>query len=135
MELDQWENKTAFFAGLTALGSSKVDYSLYALWSFRDAFETPEDQRPRTAAVRAASLWFIYAADTLWSNAKNERVFEGRSGAAGDKPELHAKDWTGFNLERWALWSSGLERAEEADDGATALIKQAKNAIDRAVNG
>ncbi|KAH8891831.1 hypothetical protein GQ53DRAFT_746313 [Thozetella sp. PMI_491] len=135
-DLERWENQSAFLAQLTGLveagQDSRADFSLFALWAFRTAFETATD-RPSVAAVRLASQWLIYAGDKLFQNAKQEKSFPQRSGAEGDR--LGAKGWTGFNLERWTVWKDGLDaaRADLADEGSRSLLTEAGAAMEKAM--
>lgn len=139
-ERQSWENKNAFLAQLTAAADvdyesdkiSPMDFSLYALWSFRDAFETEASvQKPGDAAVRAACWWYIYAADRLWANVKHSRVFPKRSGISRGKYE--EKAWRGYNRERWAAWQNGLVNAQanDMDEESKILIRDALEHIKR----
>ncbi|KAG4436188.1 hypothetical protein IFR05_008348, partial [Cadophora sp. M221] len=60
----EWANLNAFVARLTALSLSipTFDFSLYAIWTMRSAFEGNE---PNDAAVDAAKMWFLYAGELI----------------------------------------------------------------------
>ena len=108
-----------------------TDFSLYGLWTFCRAFEdeSSSDIPPETA-VRSACLWYIYAADRLWANVKNCRVFGG--------PEAREKDpSSGYNRKRWDTWKEHLEAAQTAytDEETKKLIQDALTHIKRVETG
>ena len=115
-ERQRWENRNAFLAQLTAAAQVNytnnwhhpMDFSLFGLWALRTAFEneTPAEEVPGDTTVRVACWWYIYAADRLWANVENGRVFEGKVGCGWGK--YQNKSWTGYNRERWAVWEEGL---------------------------
>jgi len=75
-----WENATAFFAQLTA-ASANTGFSLWALTAFQYAFgpwETPTS--PTDIAVQAACLWYVYAADRLWTHVDNDQQLDYKRG-------------------------------------------------------
>lgn len=109
-DLTRINNKTAFLARLTALSKEKdpFDFSLYALWALRDAFE--EECPPSynaEAAVRNAAVWIEYAGRTLWKLAVENREFRDRLAVPGKK--YADKPWRGFTEERWNVWRAGFE--------------------------
>ncbi|PWY81905.1 hypothetical protein BO70DRAFT_379865 [Aspergillus heteromorphus CBS 117.55] len=106
-EIQEWENRNAFMAQLTAaadhLGHA-MDFSIYGLYTFEEAFEK---DKPVEEAVRTACVWFIFAGKRLWENCRAGRVFGGE----GDPPRR------GFDLERWQLWKGGIGAARLAIGG------------------
>lgn len=102
-EISQWVNLNAFAARLTA--SRAADFSLYAIWTMRDALETPAAQtktKTLDGHVQAACAWiqhagaFLYKCEESWDKdprkgdpAKGGLLWEGKSG---------------FCRERWSLW-------------------------------
>lgn len=96
----------AFVARLTALSPSipAFDFSLYAIWTMRSAFEGNESDND--AAVEAARMWFKYAADTIERLSHEGKTFEGPVAKGGEK--YRDKKWTGFSDERLSLWRDAL---------------------------
>ena len=98
------------------------DFSLYALWDLRAAFEEElVSEVARKILLRAASLWMIHCADRLWANVQAGRSFmHHASGAnpafAGQKFEEEHHTWTGFNHKRWEIWARGFEHVDEPED-------------------
>jgi hypothetical protein len=101
----QWQNLNAFFARLTATSSliPAFDFSLYALWTLRAAFE---DQEPTPANIDAGKMWFLYAGEMLEKLSREEKGFDGRMGREGSRYE--GKNWKGFNAERLGIWKQGV---------------------------
>jgi hypothetical protein len=141
-------NKVAFLAQLTFSPANFVpdpekkcgpfDFSLYALWDLRDAFEeTTEPRAPNTTLLRAASLWMIYGADRLWANVQSKRDFRHKASSSNPAKEGKAylkpkKEWVGFNKERWEIWVKGFENGKETEDGELrALVEEALKQIER----
>jgi hypothetical protein len=141
-------NKTVFLARLTSSSSNSVpdpetapgpfDFSLYALWAFREAFEDDvEHGVPRLIAIRAASLWMIYCAERLWANVLIKRKFIYKptnhcNAQPGDRYYREKKrQWLGFNPERWNVWIQGLEEGLEVDNKEVeALVQRALGEIE-----
>lgn len=132
-QLTRITNKTAFLARLTALSKEKdpFDFSLYALWALRDAFEEEcpagYDAEP---AIRNAAVWIEYAGKMLWKLAVGNREFRDRLAIPGRK--FAGKPWRGFTEERWNVWRAGFEevgsQAEAAEvEEAEGLKKQGIN--------
>jgi len=136
----RWDHRNAFLAQLAAAAQvdyksdwhHPMDFSLFGLWAFGTAFEkeAPADVSADTA-VRAVCWWYIYAADRLWANVENGRVWEGKIGSGLGK--YQDKPWTGYNRERWGVWEQGLMAAKGAStDGETKkLIEDALAHIKR----
>jgi len=86
------------------------DFSIYALWDLRDAFENDtEPEAHHIILLRAASLWILYCADRLWANIQAQRnfvhkAFNTNNGGAGEHYVKQKKKWSSFNQERWRLW-------------------------------
>ncbi|KAI0154232.1 hypothetical protein GGR57DRAFT_502818 [Xylariaceae sp. FL1272] len=127
----EWEHKTAFVAQLTSRAKidysegakSVFDFSTYALWAMRAAFEGYERPASETA-LRAACLWFIYAGEVLCENVEHEVVFPDRVGVSYER--FAQKGWRGFERERMEVWKSELVAAGRLQSGETkALIEQA----------
>ena len=120
-------NKTAFLARLTALSApgpaDPLDFSLYALWALRDAFEEecPANHNAEPA-IRNAAVWIEYAGKTLWQQAVDGREFSGRQAAPGKK--FADKAWRGFTEERWNVWRGGFE--EVGSQAEASEVEEAK---------
>jgi hypothetical protein len=134
-------NKIAFLARLTSASSNSVpdpetapgpfDFSLYALWAFRSAFENDvEPGVPRIIRIRAASLWMIHCAERLWANVLIRRKFVHKAtnynrAEPGRRYYREKKRrWLGFNPERWNIWIQGLESGLEVDDEEVEVLVQ-----------
>lgn len=110
--LAQCANKTAFLARLTSRSTrgDPLDFSLYALWALREAFE---EECPAghnlEPAIRNAALWINFAGKELGTLAVQNRDFSGRMAIPGKK--FADKEWKGFNGERWGIWKAGFEEA------------------------
>jgi hypothetical protein len=98
---EQWTNLNAFVARLTALSSSipAFDFSLYAIWTMRTAFEG--DEIPESH-VEAAKVWFLYAEETMERLSREEKTFDGKVAVGGDR--FKDKEWRGFSAERLEVW-------------------------------
>jgi hypothetical protein len=142
-------NKLVFLAQLTNLPENNMldpevnpgpyDFSVYALWDLRDAFEKAANiEATSITLLCAASLWIIYCADRLWSNVQAKRSFVHKgsgtnSAEAGEQYLKYKKEWTGFNAERWKVWINGLEMAREVQDkNARQLVARALKEVERA---
>jgi hypothetical protein len=117
-EKQRWKNLTAFWAGLTH--SRSTDFSDHAFGAFNDALgphETPEETTPSDFLLQTACIWFIVAADTLWS-----RFHEG------------AENW---ESEKWDRWTKELSKFRNVDGEAETktLIEEALAAIEKAELG
>lgn len=119
-----WDNKTAFLAHLTSKAdpadeNDPFDYSLYALWSMRDALETdPPADVDNGPAVRNAALWVTIAGPVLQRMSSESKEMSRNTGAAGAK--FSQKGWKGFNPERWNVWKAGFEEARGSVEEAKA---------------
>ncbi|KAM3074927.1 hypothetical protein ACMFMG_008333 [Clarireedia jacksonii] len=136
-EKTSYENQNAFLAQL--LSTSKVstgpdefetlDFSLFALWAFRDAFEN-EGNKSKDLAIRSACWWLVFAAEKLWCNVVNKRNMPDKTGVGGDLYEK--KGWVGFDRERWEIWRQGLRNADRGRETGK-LIKDALACIERVI--
>lgn len=94
-----------------------MDFLLYAMFACNDAFKGKHQHK---SAVRAACLWFIYAAGSMLENCKI-----GRAYSMEDPPPR------GFDMDRWHEWKLGLvfTRAGSRDESTRELIKRAREKI------
>src|SRR6185437_10550527 len=114
----RWANLNAFLAQLSQAADfhytapneppnfHPIDKSLRAIWTISNALENeehPSKTPVNTAARRAVCLWFIYAADRLWANVQNGRIYVRGFGAG-----------PGYKRERWNVWEQGLQDAKAA---------------------
>jgi len=101
----EWTNLNGFVARLTALSLSlsipAFDFSLYAIWAMRSAYEKNEAD---AAAVEAAKIWFVYAKEAMEKLSRDGKSFEGPIAKAGEK--YADRDWKGFSEERLAVWKA-----------------------------
>ncbi|KAH5117542.1 hypothetical protein HBI49_153200 [Parastagonospora nodorum] len=120
----QYINKVALLAQLTSSPANfplqpgtttgPFDFSLYALWDFREAFEnTAEPRAHNTTVLRAAALWMIHAADRLWENVRAKRDFRHR--ASNGNPAKEG-DASRKSRKRWDIWIKGLENGKEVEN-------------------
>lgn len=126
-DYQDWNNKTAFLAHLTALSNPSeagdaFNYSLYALWAMRSAFEedSPRDES-YVPAVRNAAIWILLAGKALRSVSSENVAVSDNTGAPGSK--FSDKAWKGFSEERWAVWKEGFREAAD-------LVKDARAAVE-----
>lgn len=149
-EVSRYENQVTFLAQLTNSPANTVpnpenepgpfDFSLYALWELRGAFEATEEPRaPTTTYLRSVCYWVMYAADRLWANVQAKRDFRHKASnsnpaEAGDAYHKK-KNWVGFNRERWDIWMQGLENARDGADEATrGLVDKALKEVERVMD-
>ncbi|KAG4429139.1 hypothetical protein IFR05_015382 [Cadophora sp. M221] len=106
-----WVNRNAFAARLTAVSKREdcLDYSLFCIWSIRNALEdnSPEE-KTMSAVLQAAAMWMIYAAGEIHQRAVDGQTYEGRLAIGGRS--VQGKDWKGHSKERWELWAERLEQ-------------------------
>lgn len=102
---EQWTNLNGFVARLTSLSPSIpiFDYSIYAIWSLRAAFEGTETS---AAHIDAGKVWFRYAQEVIEKMSREKKSFEGRLAAPGSK--YKDKEWIGFGPERLHIWQAAL---------------------------
>ncbi|KAI0400849.1 hypothetical protein F4802DRAFT_583168 [Xylaria palmicola] len=133
-EIRHYENLAALLAQLSAAADvdygdpvmGEMDFSFWPTYIFKAALEREEGQpAPTDAALRVASLWFMYAADRLWANAKHGRVF----GRRGDDPG------TRMTREMWDRWQRGLVAAQATcnDEETRRLISSAIKCMENAL--
>ncbi|GKU07129.1 hypothetical protein FLAG1_10503 [Fusarium langsethiae] len=128
---DACVNINAFFARITAAGIN--DFTLYAIWTLREALEDPATkeiaQKTSPKLLKAASVWFIYAGDSLASATKEGKKFDGKMAKPGASLNEGA-EWRGFCDDRWKVWQQRMSDLKNAD-----LPEQTKTLIERAVEG
>ncbi|KAM7183256.1 Protein of unknown function (DUF3632) domain containing protein [Rhypophila sp. PSN 637] len=120
----KWTNYTAFLAKLTAVslsnkeeGNDALDFSTFALWSLREAFETSGSEEANATAGKLASLWIKHAGKELRVATENGVSLLQAQGCGGG--EFGERGWTGFNEDRWAVWKGGFRAFAEKDGGAS----------------
>lgn len=142
----RYYNKLVFLAQLTNLPENSVtdserelppyDFSLYALWNFRDVFEqNPETGSARTILLRGAALWMIHCADKLMSNVRAQRDFvhqaSGTNPAQAGHRFRNEHKWAGFNNKRWTIWVQGLEHVNGESEDVMRLVEKALSEVKR----
>lgn len=127
-----WINLNAWTATLTVSSQSRKlqpsDFSLYCIWTVREALEQQE-QAPEVA-VQTATIWFIYAAPTIWSFCQEQKSFDGKLAKPG--PEFSSREWRGFEKDRWTSWEVGFKHIagrEGLDEKTGKLVKDAVTAM------
>ncbi|KAI8652007.1 hypothetical protein NCS56_01417300 [Fusarium sp. Ph1] len=130
-------NINAFFARLTV--ANIEDNLLFAIWVFRDALEDPAEdeiaQKTSPELLKAAAVWFIYAAESLAKARDEAEQFDGKVARPGDSLSAF-KDvpgWRGFCPDRWNVWKArfaSLEKTESLAD-AKPLIDQALDKLNK----
>ncbi|KAE8386312.1 hypothetical protein BDV23DRAFT_175564 [Aspergillus alliaceus] len=126
-ERERWVKLNAFIAQLSQAADIRyppsgetfdmhcMDKSLHAIWTMQFALEhemhTPE-ALVDTAAMEAACVWFIYAADRLWANVQHSRMYDVSAGAGSNR--FKERGWNGYTRERWELWHECLQDAKGA---------------------
>ncbi|TGO77962.1 hypothetical protein BELL_0084g00170 [Botrytis elliptica] len=134
-EKTSYENKNAFLAQLLAISEVSIgvnefeplDFSLFALWVFRDAFEN-KGEKSKDLKMRVACWWLVFAAEKLRLNVVNEKSMPDRTGAGGDLYEK--KGWVGYSRERWDIWRECLRNAD-GDRETRELISDALACMER----
>lgn len=127
----RWININAWTAKLVASAHSvpkdHSDMSLYCIWTVRAALE--DHQQPSYVALAAASVWFIYAAPTVWDFCEQGKTFDGKVAKPGAL--FSDNDWRGFTKDRWRAWEERLSdlQGQISDDHTEKLIEQAKKAM------
>ncbi len=124
---EAWTNLNAFAAQLTAVG---IDFSLYAIWTLRDALEEEAEDAIGRAELSATAHWFRYCGPVLASLALKRLSFvKERSDPArvGRLCRESGISQDGFTVERWEFWRSRLEVLAA---GAGAEARTARVALD-----
>ncbi|KAH7194274.1 hypothetical protein DER44DRAFT_844066 [Fusarium oxysporum] len=111
-------NINGFFARATAAGVD--DLSLFAIWTLREALEDPAaDKISETSPklLKASSVWFIYAANSLAKASKDGKQFDGKVAKPGASLTEFKDEagWRGFNNDRWKVWQDRFSTLKEAD--------------------
>ncbi|TVY21112.1 hypothetical protein LARI1_G001961 [Lachnellula arida] len=106
LSAEQWCNLNAFAARLTSVSESipAFDFSLYAVWTLRTAFEGTEG--PSSTDADAAKVWFLYAKDIIERLSWEEKTFHGKKAKGGEK--YKDEEWRGFNPQRLEVWEAAL---------------------------
>ncbi|KAH8656630.1 hypothetical protein BGZ60DRAFT_417398 [Tricladium varicosporioides] len=126
-ESKRWLNMITFLAQLssaaeidyTNLSPSDVDFSFWSLWAFNELNPKGDGIFPTDAAIRAASVWLIYAGDRLWANIKNRKVFN----KVGNDPG------TVITREMWQTWKQALVSIK-----STSIHEEARKLVDEALD-
>lgn len=144
---EQWANLNGFVARLTH--TDIHDFSLYAIWSLRDALETPrplterqtgegdkqaskEEEVSTDELLPGALEWISNCADLLAKLVGQNKSFKPADRPGPDPGFLGqlAKDAGltegGFNAARWSFWRKRLEEISQTRDDAGGREKIAK---------
>ncbi|PTD08932.1 hypothetical protein FCULG_00011157 [Fusarium culmorum] len=128
---DACVNINAFFARVTAAGVD--DFTLYAIWTLREAIEDPAAdeiaQKTSPKLLKAASVWFIYAGDSLAKATKEGKQFDGKMAKPGASLRDGA-EWRGFCDDRWKVWQQRMSTLKDAD-----LPEETKTLVEKACQG
>ncbi|RTE84063.1 hypothetical protein BHE90_001409 [Fusarium euwallaceae] len=130
-------NINAFFARLTA--DDIQDSLLFAIWVFGEALEDPaEDEIAQTTSpelLKAASVWFIYGAESLAKARDEAKQFDGKLARPGDSLSAYrdVAGWGGFCPDRWNVWKARFSSLEKTGLSADAklLIDQAQDKLNK----
>ncbi|KAF4944023.1 hypothetical protein FSARC_14788 [Fusarium sarcochroum] len=130
-------NINGFFARVTAAGVN--DLSLFAIWVLREALEDPSEdkiaQQTSSDLLKAASVWFKYAAKDLAKASKETKQFDGKIAKPGASLSALKDEpgWRGFCEDRWKIWQTRLTSLKNADVQADAksLVLQALDNIEK----
>jgi hypothetical protein len=111
-EKTQWININAFLAILTkdnaeSSSGGPLDFSLYGIWSLRDALEGDESATLPQYKKDTAKVWIKLAGQTLKKLSEQEKTFDGKMAAPGSA--FSSKQWKGYNNERWEVWNTRLQ--------------------------
>ncbi|KAH7116546.1 hypothetical protein B0J13DRAFT_590379 [Dactylonectria estremocensis] len=130
---DAFTNLNAFYARITA--TNVHDLGLYAIWIIREALEDPEEgkiaKETSPDLLHAASVWFVYAAESLATLSEDQKQFDGKIARPG-KSLLARQDeagWKGFSSDRWQIWLDRLASLKDAD-----LTPEVKSSISQALD-
>ncbi|KAK4192356.1 hypothetical protein QBC35DRAFT_447670 [Podospora australis] len=137
-EVQQARNLAAFLAQTTQIEHNSkgggLDYSLYALWDLRFAFEEREIKKDTlnekafaTATMLQASEWMLGCPEVLRDLSRKGVDQPERCGVAGDQYiSSIGREWRGFNEERWQLWKDGFQDAQSwvVGEGSQEKIKR-----------
>lgn len=122
----------AFTAALVSAAHTKAngnpDFSLYCIWTVRDALEEELEVVPEVA-IAAASTWFVFAAPTIAELCRQGKSFEGKVAKGGFV--FQDRGWTGFSSDRWRAWEQKLKDAQSrvSDKTTAELLEQAIKAV------
>ncbi|KAH6961990.1 hypothetical protein BKA56DRAFT_636981 [Ilyonectria sp. MPI-CAGE-AT-0026] len=124
-------NLNAFFARTTA--ADVDDFSLFAVWIFREALEDPEkDEISKVTSpelLESVSVWLLYAAEPLAKMSREQKQFDGKMAKPGNSLAMFndSPGWKGLCQERWKTWLDRLASLNETKITAETqtLISQA----------
>lgn len=133
MSDEQWARLNAFVARVTAKGVS--DFSLYAIWSIRDALEVPrvfserdtsagdappknKEEAPISELLPGALQWFVHCGPQLWQLVQQKRGYKTASNQPdpaklGKLASEAGLTETGFNKARWDFWKQRFQEVSE----------------------
>ena len=126
----EWVNLNAFAARLTT--SQTADFSLYAIWTMRDALETPAAQtedRTLDGHVQAACAWVEHAGEFLYQCQESWEKDPLKGDPAKGGPLWEGK--SGFCRERWSLWRERMGELSKEKDLQVETREAAKGAAER----
>ncbi|KAJ8082469.1 hypothetical protein PM082_008324 [Marasmius tenuissimus] len=105
----QWANLNAFVSRIVVAQLS--DFELYAIWTLRDALESPEldeGDASLNGHVPAAAQWIFIAGSLIYENDREWSPPPNQGNPARGGP-LAPDVKKGFSKERWALWKKGFQ--------------------------
>ncbi|KAK1230963.1 hypothetical protein PQX77_005937 [Marasmius sp. AFHP31] len=127
----QWANLNAFVARIVVAQLS--DFELYAIWTLRDALESPELDKGDASLnghIPAAAQWIfiagslIHESDREWSPPPNQ----GNPARGGPLAQDVKK---GFSQERWAIWKKGFQAVSK--DAGSRITEGTKDIATKAL--
>lgn len=110
----EWVNFNSFAARL--LNHDMVSWFKLAVWSLRDALETPPRENLFDCDVAAAAQWIIHSGDLLFSVLEHDE----------EEPEAD-RFWSGplwkgkglLSVPRWGFWKHRFSEISEQETGQT----------------
>ncbi|CAM1501928.1 Fc.00g039120.m01.CDS01 [Cosmosporella sp. VM-42] len=132
-DLAPWISLNSFAARLH--GRSVHSCYSFAVWEFREAFETDYSSDALTPAKRDCNLattsqWILHAGPVLYEEARNPRVLDETDKRRYKTGKLTEAE-PGMNLERWVFWRErleelGAEAGEEVKDDVAEAVRKMK---------
>jgi hypothetical protein len=139
IETTAWANTNYLLALLT--GKEILDNCLFALWSMRQALETPHEDDEQSTAVEkynmfvpAAAVWAFGAFRVLYHKEKDLTPKDNKQPNPGKGGAL----WKGkaeFSKERWHFWSqrfAEVGKMDEVSENTRTVARDAVEAMERA---
>lgn len=139
IEIRAWANMNYFYASVAGKGLD--DLSLFAIWTMRQALETPqEDDKQSTAAqkyktyVPAAAVWVFGMRIALYAKEEDLTPKDKKLG----NPARGGALWKGkaeFSTDRWRFWRerfAEVGKLEDVSEDTQTLAKDAVEAMERA---